>query len=124
MYNATGIEHQLAVFLEEDVGMRGGAHDADIFRSGDPKELAKVVALIGTKLNERIGRIKFTDDEKENGGNAPRLQTTGDSLITVADQMKTLANREREDYHWLIVGNLCMALAAALDHIELLQANK
>lgn len=104
--------------------MRGGAHDADIFRMGDPKDLAKIVELIGSKLNERAARVEFTDDEKENGGNAPRLETAGDSLIRIAEQIKQRSESEREDYHWLIIGDLCMALAAALDHIELLQSQK
>jgi len=124
MYNATGIEHALAVFLEKEVGMRGGVHDADKFRSGNPKDLAKVVERIGSKLNERSARIDFSEEEKENGGNAPRLLTSGDSLIRLAETIKQRSEKEREDYHWLIVGDLCMALGAALDHIELFQTQK
>jgi hypothetical protein len=124
MYNATGIEHQLAIFLEKEIGARGGAHDADIFRSGNPKDLAKVVELIGKKLKERAARIEVSDEDKENGGNAPRLTMTGDSLLRIADQIKERSDREREDYHWLIVGDLCEALAVALDHIEQIQSPK
>jgi hypothetical protein len=122
MYNAVGIEHSLAVFLEKEIGARGEAHDADIFRGGDPTDLAQVVELIGSKLTDRVARIKFLDDEKENGGNAPRLHTAGVSLTRRAEQIKQRSVCESEDYHWLIVGDLCMALAAALDHIELLQS--
>lgn len=121
MYNAVGIEHSLATFLEKDIGTRGGAHDADFFRIGDPKNLSRLVELIGLKLKERVARIEFSDEEKENGGNAPRLEVTGESLIRLANQIKKRSDYEPEDYHWLIVGDLSMALAAALDHIALLQ---
>ena len=118
MYDAVSIEYAFAYLLEEPLGKRGACNDADVFRSGDPSGLAKVIDASADALQERIAKIKFDPIESDGGGSKARLEVAAKRLKSLAKDMRSMSVDEPNDYHWLLVGEYVGALAALLDHFE------
>jgi hypothetical protein len=118
MFDAVSIEYAFAYLLQEHLGERGTPNDADVFRSGDPASLAKVIEASADALEKRIGSIKFDPIESESGGSKARLGVAIRGLKSIAKDMRSTSTDEPNDYHWIIIGEYVGALAALLDHIE------
>ena len=58
-FNAVRIEHTMAGFFGTPVGDRFTFFDADVFRAGEPKELAEILPRVADKLEERITWVEF-----------------------------------------------------------------
>jgi hypothetical protein len=118
MFDAVSIEHSFAIFMEEPLGHRGGPYDADIFRGGEPAELGMVVEQFAKHLAVRLDRIAFSAEESLNAGAKSRVQVAIARLLRCAEKLKARSKDEREDYHWEIIGDLVLSIAALLDHLE------
>ncbi len=122
MYDAVQIEYAFAHLLQKPIGARGGLHDADVFRHGSVKELGKLLDATAEHLSRRISIIQFAPIECEAGGAKAQIQGSLLGLKGIAKEMMqeqdTDENRESEDYHWLIVGDLVQTIASLLNHIE------
>jgi len=118
MFDAVKIEHQFAMLLGEELGRRGGLNDADIFRNGDLEKIGRLIQKSVEILEVRINRIEFQPSERELGGTLARLKAGIDSLKNLGKMMESKEEIEKNDYHWLIVGDLVMTIAGLLDYIE------
>ncbi len=114
-YNAVGTEHAFAVFMQQRVGQRGLPHDADVFRSGDVRALGKVIEEFADHFMQRATGIQWATTA--NGTPGARVQSAIQSLRSLATDMKASQAKEPQDYHWLIVGELVLAIAALLDQL-------
>lgn len=114
-YNAVGIEHAFAMFMQQGVGERGLPHDADAFRMGEVKSLAEVIDRLADQLEARSHLIKFSSNE--NGSPQAKIRVAVKSLHSLATAMKTSGAEEPQDYHWLIVGDLVLAIDALLKQL-------
>jgi len=112
-YDAAGIEHSFAIFLEQHIGKRGLPHDADVFRLGDTRALGKAIEQLANHLQTRMARISWPSTA--NGSSSARVQSVVQTLRSLSVDMQASAAKEPQDYHWLIIGNLVLALAAVLD---------
>jgi hypothetical protein len=113
-FDAVGIEHSFAIFMQEKIGERGHAHDAEVFRAGEVRQLGQVIERLANHLQLRVDRVLLGDAAKEKPG--ARLSGAIEGLRTIARDMKNSESKEPEDYHWLVVGELVLAIAAILDH--------
>ena len=118
MRDAVGIEYAFAYLLELPFGKRGESNDADVFRCGNPSNLAEAVEASADALERRIAKIKFEPVESDGGGSKARLEVAARTLKSIAKDMRSMSIDEPSDYHWHIIGEYVGALAALLDHIE------
>lgn len=112
-YNAVGIEHSFAEFMNLRGGPRGGPHDADVFRCGDVKSLGVLIESFADHFQKRVSNIQ----QPSHPGNTLklRIQSPIDSLRSLAVKMKQSSEREPDDYHWLIVSDLVRLIGVLLD---------
>jgi len=122
MYDAVSIEYAFAHLLEKPIGARGGVHDADVFRYGSVKGLGQLLDATADHLSKRISRIQFAPIESQAGGAKAQLEASIRGLKAIAKEMMQKQdadkNRESEDYHWLIIGDLVQTIASLLNHVE------
>jgi hypothetical protein len=115
-FNAVGIEHTLARFFGKEIGDRLTFFDADVFRSGDPKDLAEIVRQVANTLEARVAFIRFPHQ-----GQAPpkaHIESCISRLHHLANDMEQRSKMEREDYHWEIFGALMGAIVGLLETLE------
>jgi hypothetical protein len=88
---------------------------ADMFRIGDPRYLGRIVMAIGKELEARSRRVPFWLPERRSAGSkAKRLEGAIKMLRETGAQLVQHGRWEPNDYHWLVVAALTMALASAL----------
>lgn len=107
------IEHKFAIIFGEQIGKRGEIYDADVFRAGNMKSIAKVVKKFVDITKRRISKIKFNKEDEQNGGIKARLDVTIKSLEDLADKISKLKD-EPEDYHWILVADLAFIIDTIL----------
>ncbi len=116
VFNAVGIEHTFGRFFGREPGERGTFYDADVFRRGDPKDLALIVRNVADTLESRILFIKFPSDE--NGSAKAQLEVCVSQLRAFGDLVLDRNATEREDYHWELFGALLGGIAGLLETLE------
>jgi hypothetical protein len=88
---------------------------ADMFRIGDPRYLGRILVAIGKEIEARSRRVPFWLPERTSAGSrAKRLEGAIKMLKETGAQLAQRGRWEPNDYHWLIVGALTMALDAVL----------
>jgi hypothetical protein len=116
MFDALRIEAAFRNFF------RGPPHDslyeADVFRAGDPERLGKLLDAFSKRLARRIEFLEFVPDEALPGGAQDQLNACIEAFAAAAEALKRRRQYEREDYRWLIIGDLVRSITALLDHME------
>lgn len=115
-YNAVGIEYSFAFLLGLKIGVRGRINDADVFRIGSVKKLGKLIEATASSLQERCNKIKFSAEEVRDGDNKPKTFVAIKGLKDIAKEMKNSRDKEPDDYHWLIIGELIQIIDSILRH--------
>jgi hypothetical protein len=120
MFDAHTIEGSFKYFFGSTGTTRGGPYDADLLREGNPKELGALVEMLAARLEERIAGLDFAAFEEGGGRNVPKVTLEGAarSLKAIAADMKKRKDKEHEDYHWEIIGDLVSTVAALLQMLE------
>ncbi|EMB6251751.1 TPA: hypothetical protein SMI48_003029 [Serratia marcescens] len=118
MFDAVNIETAFARMLGNPVGGRGTDHDADTFRSGRPKNLAKALHGMIEALDARFNNLSLQDQFMQPGECGARLSVAIKRLGKFADQLAERKSDEPDDYHWEIIGSLVSVIAALFDYIE------
>ena len=116
IFDAVGIEHALARFFGDRIGTRGMFYDADVFRTGDPQDLAQVLRRVADTLERRLVFVKFTD--QRNGSAKAQVEGCISQLRTLSERVKQRSSFECEDYHWEIFGALMMGIVGLLETLE------
>jgi hypothetical protein len=116
-FNAVGIEHTLARFFGKEIGDRLTFFDADVFRSGDPKDLAEIVRQVADTLEARIAFIRFPNPGQQ-GSPRAHVESCIDRLRHLANDMQQRTEGERENYHWEIFGALMAGIVGLLETLE------
>lgn len=114
-FDAVSIEHAFAKLVGNPTGARGTSHDADVFRGGNPRSLAKALSDAADALEERIKSIQFAPADMEPGGAKARIDVAISRLRKIASTMSMSVTVSRENYHWEIVGCLVSTIAALLE---------
>lgn len=114
-FDAVSIEHAFAKLVGNSTGARGTSHDADVFRDGNPKSLAKALTDATNALEEKIKSIQFTVTDTEPGGAKAQIDVAISRLQKIANIMEASATVSREDFHWEIIGCLISTIAALLE---------
>lgn len=57
-YPAVVIEHQFAQLLEQPIGQRGKAWDADVWRGGNKTKIESALRKASAQIGKRLGRAK------------------------------------------------------------------
>lgn len=116
IFNAVAIEHTLARFFGKPIGDRLQSFDADVFRSGNPKDLAEIVRQVAQALESRVAFIRF----RSQGVGSPKVYIDGSIywLYELAKQMETRRRYEREDYHWEVFGATMGVIIGLLETLE------
>lgn len=117
-FDATSIEYAFAKLIGNPTGARGTSHDADVFRSGNPKSLAKALSDAADALEEKVKSVQFALADTEPGGAKARIDVAISRLHKIADGMSKSATVSREDYHWEIIGCLVSTIAALLEKVR------
>lgn len=120
-YDAVGIENAFGRLLRRgETVSRGSIFDADQFRNGDPKLIARAVAALGKFISEKAETINWQESEKAASTGAPYfpVKQGGEELEIIAKEMREIAEKEPEDYHWLIVGALVDVIAGLLEKMD------
>ena len=115
-YNAIGIETAFGIFMQQRNRQRGLPHDADVFRAGDVRALGEIIERFADHFQQRAAGIPWPSTA--DGTLGARVQSSIDSLRSLATEMKASSAKEPQDYHWLIVGDLVLVIAALLDQLE------
>jgi len=115
IFNAV-IEHTLARFFGKQIGDRGDFYDADVFRSGNPADLATVIREVANTLEFRVAGMKFQNTGR--GSAKVHLDCGIDQLRDLADQVAKRKRSERENYYWEIFGALMMVIIGLLETLE------
>ena len=115
-FDAVGIEHALARFFGKPVGARGNFYDADVLRSGNPKDLSEIIRRVADTFEARIAGIKFP--EGANGNPKAQVQGCVSRLRSLSDRVKQRSTPEREDYHWEVFGALMLGIVGLLEALE------
>jgi hypothetical protein len=102
----------------DDVKNRWATVHADVWRHGNPGEIADALKQLAEGIDERCERVPFEANEDDPGGARVRLRLATERLLEHAEAMKALKKSEGFDYHWAIVGDLVGMIGALLDHIE------
>lgn len=116
VFNAVRIEHTLARFFGRETGERGTFFDADVFRRGDPKDLALIVRNVADRIEARSLFIRFPSDA--NGSAKAQVEGCVSQLRTFADRVLERSAPEREDYHWELFGALMLGIVGLLETLE------
>ncbi len=116
VFNAVGIEHTLSRFFGDRIGNRGTFFDADVFRSGDPKELALIMRQVADTLEMRTFGMKFPSEGA--GSTKAQVEVCISRLRRLAEQMAKRKKAERENYHWEIFGALMLGIVGLLETLE------
>jgi hypothetical protein len=117
-FDAVDIEYAFATMVGSSIGARGTDHDADVFRAGDPKELAKALKNAVNALRERVGAISFDLSESDAGEAKARLDVAINRLEDLSDDLASQKDKEPFDYHWEIIGALISMVASLLETLE------
>jgi hypothetical protein len=115
-FNAVGIEHTLARFFGKEIGDRTQFYDADVFRSGNPEDLAEIVRQVADTLEARVAFIRFP--RQGSGSPKAHIESCISRLRDLAEDMEQRTATEREDYHWEIFGALMAAIVGLLETLE------
>lgn len=118
MFDAVSIEYAFAKMVGDEIGARGTDHDADTFRSGRPKNLAKALRGMVDALDTRFNKLSLPEQLMQSGECGARLSVAISRLGRFADQLAERKNDEPDDYHWEIIGSLVSVIAALFDYLE------
>ena len=116
VFNAVSIEHTLGRFFGREPGERGTFYDADVFRRGDPEDLALIVRNVADTLESRILFIRFPSDG--NGSAKAQVESCVFHLRAFADRVLERNAAEPEDYHWELFGALMSGIVGLLESLE------
>lgn len=116
-FDAVSIEHAFAQLIGNSIGGRGTVHDADVFRGGNPPDLAKALKAAADALEAKANMKTFTSADSQPGGAKARIDVAIRRLRKISLTMSTSKSIEREDYHWEIVGVLVATVAALLEKV-------
>jgi hypothetical protein len=117
-FDAIGIEHTLARFFGKTIGDRTQFYDADVFRGGKPKRLAKIIDRVAKRLEQRFAKIKTPVSARVDGDPLAQIEGCIRRLSSLAEKMEHLKAEEPEDYHWEVFGTLMMAIVGLLELLE------
>ncbi len=115
MFDATHCEYAFAYMLNRSIGQRGLSNDADVFRSGEPSDLKKLLDDTAKAVQARIDGLTFTAADAENGGVKARLDVMAKSI---ADIKTAITKKEPQDYHWELIATLVHIISALFDYID------
>jgi len=114
-FDAVAIEYAFANLVGAGIGARGGSHDADTFRGGNPPSLANAIEDAADALQQRYSAFTFEAVDSQPGGAKIRIESGIQRLRNIAQTMRKSKTTEPEDYHWEIVGALVQMIAAMLE---------
>jgi len=114
-FDAVSIEHAFAKLIGNSSGARGTSHDADVFRAGNSKNLAKALSDATNALEEKIKSVQYSTADMEPGGAKARIDAAIHQLRKITVSMTKISTVSREDYHWEIIGCLISTISALLE---------
>lgn len=114
-FDALSIEHSFARLIGSRIGDRGTVHDADVFRSGRAKDLAKALGKAVDALEKQANALKWASQATEPGGPKARLDVSISQLRRIATRMSSSNDSARENPDWETIGALIGAIAALLE---------
>ena len=117
-FDAVSIEYAFAKLVGDPIGARGTAHDADVFRVGNPKSLAKALDQAANAIEKRTKSITFSSSEVEAGGARARLNVAIGQLRAVAEGMAKAKHAQLNYYDWEVIGSLISITTALIEHLE------
>ncbi len=120
MFNAVSIEHTLSRFFGDEIGTRDSFYDADLFREGDPKELAEMMRHVAAHFEKRAARIQYP--AQLDGTTKAYIASCASQLRSLADQVRQRKKNESEDYHWEVFGALMRGIVGLLETLEAVSA--
>jgi len=108
MYDAISIEYSFTHANKGKIGHRGEPWDADTWRHGSHKIIGKALIATAKSFEARRKQIPWNPAEQEPGHIGVRLHIAIEGLRKTGEEMAAKKDdvREREDYHWIIVGQL------------------
>jgi hypothetical protein len=90
---------------------------AGVFTHGTPAQLGTLLIKASEELNTRISQMKFSDEDKQNGGaqgtltgSVKRIKELGTALQGQDD-----SSEESNDYRWMLVGDLIAIISVLLE---------
>ena len=117
-FDAVSIEYAFARLLGDDIGARGTCHDADFFRSGNLKQIAKALEKAADSIEFKVNSFTFDASEIEPGGAKARLGVAIGRIRKIASKMSSSKESEPNDYHWEIIGCLISTVSALLETLS------
>ncbi|NYI02854.1 hypothetical protein [Cupriavidus plantarum] len=117
-FDATSIEYAFAKLLGNEIGARGTVFDADIFRAGREKDLARVLGKAADALEARVNRLSFPEPATLAGGSKARIDVAVARLRRIAGVLSTSTNAAAVGYSWEVIGCLVSTIAALLEELE------
>jgi hypothetical protein len=115
-FNAVGIEHSIARLMNNE--RRGESWDADVFRGGNPADLAEMLDKVAEALEQRF---VFLPLSREAGTPGALLGVAVRQLRSQAEEMRGRKRKEPDNYHWEIFGAVLLCAVALLEVIEAMQ---
>ncbi len=118
MFEAVNVAYAFTRLFGDQPGKRREIYDADLFRSGDPKALGRLIQLTSRWLQERLDAIPFAPEESHRAGAKTRLDLAIKRLERHGAEMRQSMPTNREDIRWSVIGDLVDCITALLDHLE------
>jgi hypothetical protein len=118
MADAVSTEYSFAYLLGLELGDRGHVNDADVFRLGQPQDLAKVLEAAADAIDRRTRALGLQQPTPPPGSPAARIDVGVSDLRGIAMNLKNRSGLEGETYQWHVIGALVGIIAAMLAHYE------
>tara|TARA_R110001583_G_scaffold100524_1_gene246560 strand:+ start:1328 stop:2608 length:1281 start_codon:yes stop_codon:yes gene_type:complete len=112
--DAVDIETAFARITGEEIGARGEAHDADIFRHGSISDISKALDSAIEAINLRLLKLNWNNLDYEAGEIGAQTEVAMSRLKNIIEKMKNHERLEPNDYHWSIVANLFVVINTLL----------
>ena len=112
--HALSLEYVFARLNNAEIGGRGHSWDADTWRIGDPKEIAKVLTQTAASIERRVNALRGPES---NGSVKARVRVAVDGMRAVAEDLSrssvdTTASDRRISVNQDTITNWGLVLAA------------
>lgn len=97
-YPAVTIEHRFAQLLEQPIGQRGKAWDADSWRGGNKTRIESALRKASSRIGKRLGRAKGISS-----ADTTTLHDLMDQFNQEADAVKRTGSGQ-DNPRWVILG--------------------
>jgi hypothetical protein len=109
MFDAWGIEKAVENLCKHTGSTRGKFYGADVFRGGNEGDLKKFLEKLSQTIKDRVTPALPSDTDRK------ELNSVADRICATKSRIE---KSEREDYHWLIVGDLVRVINLLIEQLE------